>query len=395
MSQRTGVSTIRFDATLYMIDQRTILRLPEKASGKLPSRGQVAVQGTLNGNGFQTVLEPDGSFGHWMVIDETLRQTAALRAGDTATLFGKSDDAWLRMFPGGHDYSKPMRETVVGFFDKYLRGVGDGSPVQEPALATEPPDSPELYVLPEPPAKTLTMRGIAEGMFATVRSDGTWGDFVTLNGGLPAPVPVETRKLGEAQGRVYHTFVSERGLTIPAIVWPAPGPTRAVVVLVSENGKAGAAREFRVDDLLKAGITCVAIDPRGLGELKDMDLRLTTYLGRSPAFMMSWDIARAIDAFATGPVRVAVVGLGPTAGQAALMAALLDGRVGFVAGLGTLKAFEDAFRNDVPLLSIQPRANYAPALGRLRGLVKGEAIWGFLGENEPDWAAAIVRWAGR
>ena len=86
MSQRSGAPTIRFDATLSAIDSRTILRLPEKASRKLPSRGQVAVQGTINGHGFQTVLEPDGNFGHWMRIERKLRQSAALDAGDTATL---------------------------------------------------------------------------------------------------------------------------------------------------------------------------------------------------------------------------------------------------------------------------------------------------------------------
>src|SRR6202035_5209061 len=86
MSQRTGVPTIRFDATLSTIDKRTILRLPEKASEKLPSRGQVAVRRTINGHGFQTVLEPDGYFGHWMRIDEKQRQTAAVSAGDNATL---------------------------------------------------------------------------------------------------------------------------------------------------------------------------------------------------------------------------------------------------------------------------------------------------------------------
>ena len=94
MSQRTGVPTIRFDATLYTIDKSTVLRLPEKASGKLPSRGQVAVQGTINGHGFQTVLEPDGYFGHWMRIDGKLQQTAALGAGDTATLEIESLKDW-------------------------------------------------------------------------------------------------------------------------------------------------------------------------------------------------------------------------------------------------------------------------------------------------------------
>ena len=86
MSQHAGAPTIRFDATLRAIDESTILRLPEYASEKLPSRGQVAVQGTINGHWFRTVLEPDGSSGHWMRIDADLQQTAAIRAGDTATL---------------------------------------------------------------------------------------------------------------------------------------------------------------------------------------------------------------------------------------------------------------------------------------------------------------------
>jgi len=80
------VPTIRFDTTLYTIDERTIVRLPEEASEKLPSRGQVAIQGTINGHAFQTVLEPDGDFGHWMRIDEEQQQTAALSAGDAVTL---------------------------------------------------------------------------------------------------------------------------------------------------------------------------------------------------------------------------------------------------------------------------------------------------------------------
>src|ERR1700730_11400194 len=86
MTRRTGMPTILFDAPLYTIDRRTILRLPENASGKLPSRGQVAVQGTINGHAFQTVLEPDGYFGHWMGIDGKLQRAAALVAGESAAV---------------------------------------------------------------------------------------------------------------------------------------------------------------------------------------------------------------------------------------------------------------------------------------------------------------------
>src|SRR2546423_12965035 len=86
MRQQTEVPTIRFDAAPCTIDKSTVLRLPEKASRKLPSRGQVSVQGRVNGHRFQTVLEPDGNFGHWIRVDRKLQKAAALSADDTATI---------------------------------------------------------------------------------------------------------------------------------------------------------------------------------------------------------------------------------------------------------------------------------------------------------------------
>lgn len=62
------------------------MRLPEKASKRLPSRGQVAVTGTINGHAFQTVVEPDGMFGHWIKLETKLRKAAVLNTGDTATV---------------------------------------------------------------------------------------------------------------------------------------------------------------------------------------------------------------------------------------------------------------------------------------------------------------------
>ena len=86
MTGRAGASTIRFEAILDMIEKWTVVRLPANASDKLPSRGQVSVRGTINGHQFRTVLEPDGSSGHWMRVDDELQQAAAISAGDTATL---------------------------------------------------------------------------------------------------------------------------------------------------------------------------------------------------------------------------------------------------------------------------------------------------------------------
>ncbi|MEO6798229.1 MAG: YdeI/OmpD-associated family protein [Candidatus Dormibacter sp.] len=94
MTQRSVVPETRFDATLYTVHKWTILRLPGKASAKLPSRGQVAVRGTINGHKFRTVLEPDGQRGHWMRVDKEMQQTAGITAGNTATLEIESTKDW-------------------------------------------------------------------------------------------------------------------------------------------------------------------------------------------------------------------------------------------------------------------------------------------------------------
>jgi hypothetical protein len=86
VTQRTAGAAIRFDATLSMIGPSAVLRLPETASQQLPWRGQVAVSGTINGAGFQTVLEPDGNSGHWMRVDNALQHAAGVSSGDIVTL---------------------------------------------------------------------------------------------------------------------------------------------------------------------------------------------------------------------------------------------------------------------------------------------------------------------
>jgi hypothetical protein len=53
------MSTIHFEAKLFYIGAWTLLRLPESASAKLPSRGMTMVAGTINGFRFHAALEPE------------------------------------------------------------------------------------------------------------------------------------------------------------------------------------------------------------------------------------------------------------------------------------------------------------------------------------------------
>lgn len=88
------MSVIQFEATIYTLKNSTILRLPEDASKLLPSRGQVAVKGTINGHDFRTVLEPDGYWGHWMRIESALQDAANVHIGDTVSLAIEVTKEW-------------------------------------------------------------------------------------------------------------------------------------------------------------------------------------------------------------------------------------------------------------------------------------------------------------
>jgi hypothetical protein len=91
-----NASTIRFSAPLLRpasTDKRKavswlFLILPKRASAKLPSRGQVSVEGTINGAPLRATLQPDGKGGHWLKVERKVRQTAgaAMNAGDVVTL---------------------------------------------------------------------------------------------------------------------------------------------------------------------------------------------------------------------------------------------------------------------------------------------------------------------
>ena len=88
------MSTIRFETTPVKIGDWSILRLPERASAKLPSRGMALVEGTINGFHSKIVLEPDGTGSHWFRVDSGLREAAGIVAGGTVTVVVEPSKEW-------------------------------------------------------------------------------------------------------------------------------------------------------------------------------------------------------------------------------------------------------------------------------------------------------------
>lgn len=88
------MSIIRFKAKLFKIGEWTLLKPPKSESAKLPSRGMVMVEGTINSLKFQRELEPDGKGSHWLALSDAMLKGAKAKVGDTVTLEIEPSKQW-------------------------------------------------------------------------------------------------------------------------------------------------------------------------------------------------------------------------------------------------------------------------------------------------------------
>jgi hypothetical protein len=77
---------IHFDAFIEIIASKALLRLPQSESDKLPSRGQVMVEGYIENLEVSQVVEPDGRGGHWLEINNSILSDINAALGDAVTV---------------------------------------------------------------------------------------------------------------------------------------------------------------------------------------------------------------------------------------------------------------------------------------------------------------------
>ncbi|MEO8314288.1 MAG: YdeI/OmpD-associated family protein [Pseudomonadota bacterium] len=95
---------IRFKARLQQPEtpakgMSAFLVLPTSASVKLPTRSALTVEGTLNGQAFRAVLQPDGKKSHWLSVDKALLKAAAA---------GMNPEVTLEMSPSDKEIETPV-----------------------------------------------------------------------------------------------------------------------------------------------------------------------------------------------------------------------------------------------------------------------------------------------
>lgn len=279
-------------------------------------------------------------------------------------LFGKEGDVSVRIFPGGHDYSQPMREAMIGFFDRYVRGVGDGSPVPQPNIQVIDSEDRSLLVLDPPIAGERTMRDLSKEYLAQAPSDVSVATVFAVNGGVPARTDLKYREVPASGTKRAVTFESEPGLVTPGVLILPEGKPKRVRIVASDVGKASEIRNP------EAGVATLYLDVLGTGELANAEMRYAVYAGRSIAFTGGWQIARAAEEMGRRyGVPVEVVGKGALASLAATYAGLMNHQIARVVGEGCLRDWASVFDDSVSYLAVQPRAHLCGSLAGLRSKV--------------------------
>ncbi|MBS1712866.1 MAG: prolyl oligopeptidase family serine peptidase [Armatimonadetes bacterium] len=311
--------------------------------------------------------ENDGEF-----PPDAMRRTRD-KAAQTWALYGRKDDVQVRIFPGPHDYNRPMREAMIGFFDRYLRGTGDGGPVEQPGLSAIDPQDRSLLVLDPPPSDERTMEDLARERLSASTRPAVVENLIAVNGGRPQPSSRQWTESGTGNRRTV-VFEPLPGLRTPAVLLDR-SRSKSVRILVDDRGKAAALASRTPDE----AASVLALDILGTGELSGAEIRYAVYAGTSLAFTGAFQILAAAQETKRSGQALTVVANGPLSSLAALYAALLEPGFARIESRNGLREWADVFRSDVPDAAIQPRANLCGKLSDYRRTVK-DSTWSFLDE---------------
>ncbi len=306
-------------------------------------------------------------------------------------LYGASERVEVQIFPGQHDYNRPMREAMIGFFDLHLRGVGDGSPVPEPEFLAEPPEAAELAVLPEWPAGARTMLDLARERLAEGQR-GNRNVFRRTEIGFTQHQVETVRTEGTCR---WVRITSPTLVSLPCMIWEPSAKPRGLLFLLDDRGKESAAERFGAAALAETGFLCIAADLPGIGELAGIDVRLAHYLGDGPPGIAQGHLACLPSLLQHEAPRFMDLPQGFLAsGPFTTLVALLDSQhlePVFVAGLEALRSWDEILEQDTTPLAIQPMAAAGASLAGMRDGARIPGLWHFRGEPEPDWRAELMK----
>ncbi len=290
------------------------------------------------------------------------------RATSVFTAFGKPENIRHSIFESGHDYSRPMRETVYGWMTLHLKHEGNASPLPEPELTTEDPESLRCFPGDSRPDDWITIPKFAATQarhLLASRNSTTPADhsaiekknrqkiLLDLLGGFPTSSPLNLKVIDSSDHQSRQIiFTPEPGITLTARHQFGRDNSPLTIVLDLEGAERAAASDA-ARQAITSGHSLITLDLRATGKLawpQDKVGRApdhTTaqwglWIGRPLLGQWVYDLHLLLDALketdSAPHTEIRITGLGP-AGIVALAAAALDNRITKVTAVNSLATY--------------------------------------------------------
>ncbi len=310
------------------------------------------------------------------------------RAQEIASLTSSEGKAAVKhtIIESPHNYNKPMREAMYGWMTKHLKGEGDGSPIPEPEISPEEPESLRCFPGDTRPDDFVTLpkfAGAEARRILRVRSETTdkqrlavladkkretdqlrlaAGDREVLAqvlGGMPDACPLNLQQnVSQDEKSIELLFDTEPRLEIIAKCDHAsptsPQNDQKIVILVDmDHGADETFSSSIANELREKGFRVVAPELRATGRFAipadkignapdHNSAEWSLWIGRPLLGQWVWDIHRTLDAIQSQqkslPSSITIVGIGSSS-MIAIAAAALDTRLSAVKTVGGLASY--------------------------------------------------------
>ena len=268
-----------------------------------------------------------------------------------------------------HHYNQPMREAMYGWMTLHLKGQGEGTPISEPEIKTEDPETIRCYPGESRPDDYVTIPQFAAAQARAVLSKhvapqslneaqttrtGRLASLEKVLGGMPQPTDLALKVTLADDGKSQTlTGVSEPGVPLRIQRDASPKPAKLVVLLdldtpLEQTFSGELAAKLRGDgwtvvtpELRATGRTAPAGDK--IGHAADHNsAEWSLWIGRPLLGQWVWDVRRTLDALrqqdGSLPSDIQVCGTG-SAGVVALCAAALDERISHAKTINSLASY--------------------------------------------------------
>ena len=238
----------------------------------------------------------------------------------------------------GHGYQAKKREVAYGWFRKWLKGEGDGSPVPEPPTELPPWDASELRCFP-PGQNRPAGPALHEFAAGLVRDLPAWKEVPKPDAfqrrvaellGITLPPRLTSAPKMEREGERVRFRVKD-GLELPGRIQAPDGPWKKAILAADETGDG----RLMLRMAREQGSAVVSVDMRGTGDLAHgkpgwvfaVSLLIgENFVGRQAMDLVSaWRSLYALPELRGKPITL--YASGPQASLAALYATVLEPRI--------------------------------------------------------------------